>query len=88
MIKSLRCLEKFSDLFCWFLNINKKCGTEEKDGEQQASGEVVKKRKYRKYDNSYLDFGFTSIDDNHNERLQCVLCLTVAYSQVTQKATS
>jgi len=64
------------------LNINKKCGTEEKDGEQQTSGEVVKKRKYRKYDGSYLDFGFTSIDDNHHERQQYVLCLKVAYSQV------
>ena len=82
MIKCLRCLEKFSDLFCWFLNINKKYGTEEKDGERQTSGEVVKKRKYRKYDNNYLDFGFTSIDDNQHERQQCVLCLNVAYSQV------
>ena len=88
MIKSLRCLEKFSDLFCWFLNINKKCGTEEKDGERQTSGEVVKKWKYRKYDGSYLYFGFTSIDDNEHERLQCVLCLTVAYSQVISNVTS
>jgi hypothetical protein len=65
------------------MNVNKKCGTEEKDGEQQTSGEMVKKQKYRKYDDSYLDFGFTSIDDNHHERLQCVLCLRVACSQVT-----
>jgi len=65
------------------LNINKKCGTEEKDGEQKTSGEVVKKRKYRKYDYNYLDFGIISIDDNHHERLQCVLCLKVACYQVT-----
>ena len=87
MIKCLRCLEKFNVLFCCFLNINKKCGTEEKDGEQKTSGEVVKKRKYRKYGNSYLDFGFTSIDDNCNERLQFVLCLNVACYHVTQNAT-
>jgi len=48
------------------LNVNKKCGTEEKNGERQTSGEVVKKQKYRKYDDNYLDFGFTSIDDNHH----------------------
>lgn len=65
------------------LNINKKCGTEETDGERENSGEVVKKRIYRKYDDSYLDLGFTSIDDNHHEHLQCVLCLTVACYQVT-----
>jgi dimeric dUTPase (all-alpha-NTP-PPase superfamily) len=82
VIKCLRFLEKFSGLFCSFLNINKKCGTEEKDGERQSSGEVVKKRKYRKYDDSYLDFGFTSIDDNHHECLHFVLCLKVACSQV------
>jgi len=65
------------------LTISKKCGTELKDGELKTSGEVVKKRKYRKYDGSYLDFGFKSIDDNQHERLQLVLCLKVACSKVT-----
>jgi hypothetical protein len=32
-----------------FLNINKKCGSEEKDGKPKTSGEVVKKQKYQKY---------------------------------------
>jgi len=48
-----------------FLNTNKQCGSEEKHGEPKTIGEVVKKQKYRKYDDSYLNFGFTSIDVNH-----------------------
>ena len=51
------------------------CVAEEKDGESQTSGKDVKKWKCRKYDNSYLDFAFTSIDDSHTERLQCVSVL-------------
>lgn len=57
-----------------FLNTNKQCGSEEKHGEPKTIGEVVKKQKYRKYDDSYLNFGFTSIDVNHWECRQCVLC--------------
>jgi hypothetical protein len=57
------------------LNINKKCGIEEKDGKPKTSGEVVKKWKYQKYVDSPIDCGFTSIDANHQEGLLCVLCL-------------
>jgi hypothetical protein len=64
------------------MNFNKKCGTEEKDGERQTSGEVVKKKKYRKYDDIYLDFGFTSIDDNHQESSQCIICRKLACFQI------
>jgi hypothetical protein len=35
----------------------------------------VKKRKNRKYDDSYLDFGFTSTEVDGEERPQCVLCM-------------
>ncbi len=36
-----------------------------------------KKRKCRKYEDSYLDFGFTSIEVNDEERPQCVICSKV-----------
>ncbi|KAL4153497.1 hypothetical protein QTP88_001330 [Uroleucon formosanum] len=42
-----------------------------------SRGETVKKRKCRKYDDSYLDFGFTSTEINGEERPQCVLCMKV-----------
>jgi len=58
-----------------FFNINKECGSEEKDGKQTTNGEVVKKQKYQKYVVSSLDCNFTSIDANHQEGLQRVLCL-------------
>jgi len=69
---------KIQWLIYLFLNINNKCGTKEKDGQRQTSGELVKKRKYRICDDIYLDFGSTSIDDNHQERPQCLSCLEVA----------
>jgi hypothetical protein len=47
------------------LNINKLCGSEEKQGEPKTSGQDVKKQKYRKYDESHLNFGFTLKDVNH-----------------------
>ncbi|XP_060846219.1 zinc finger BED domain-containing protein 5-like [Rhopalosiphum padi] len=42
-----------------------------------SRGETVKKRKCRKYDDSYLDFGFTSTEINGEERPLCVLCMKV-----------
>jgi len=32
-------------------------------------------RKFRKYDNNYLDFGFTYIKIDNEERPKCVICL-------------
>ena len=46
------------------LKITRQRGSEEKHGEPKTSGEV-KKQKYRKYDDRYLNFGFTSIDVNY-----------------------
>ncbi|XP_063813110.1 SCAN domain-containing protein 3-like [Pseudophryne corroboree] len=60
-----------------FLNTGKKSGSKEKDEEPQTSGTVGKKRKHRRYDDTYLDIGFTSVDVNHEERPQCVLCLKI-----------
>lgn len=60
-----------------FLNINKKCECEETDGKPKTSDKVVTSRKYLKCYDSYLDFGFTSIDVWHQERPQCVLCVKV-----------
>ena len=51
--------------------------SENKEGTPSNSGKSVKKRKYRKYDDSYLDFGFTSTEVNGEERPQCVLCMKV-----------
>ncbi|XP_076344096.1 SCAN domain-containing protein 3-like [Tachypleus tridentatus] len=45
------------------------------DGKPQTNSKVVKNWKYRKYDDSYLDLGFTSVDVSHEECPQCVLYL-------------
>lgn len=47
------------------------------DGIPKTSDKVVNSQKYLKYDDSYLEFGFTSIDVSHQEHLQCVLCVKV-----------
>lgn len=57
-----------------FLNINKGCGSEEKDGKPTTNGKVVEKQKYQKYVDNSLDCDFTSIYANHQEGLQHVLC--------------
>ena len=51
--------------------------SEKKEGTPSNSDKSVKKRKYRKYYDKYLDFGFTSTEVNGEERLQCVLCMKV-----------
>ncbi|VVC25872.1 Hypothetical protein CINCED_3A012173 [Cinara cedri] len=42
-----------------------------------SRGGTVKKRKWRKYDDRYLDFGFTSTEINGEERPLCVVCMKV-----------
>jgi tRNA U34 5-methylaminomethyl-2-thiouridine-forming methyltransferase MnmC len=59
----------------FLLNSNKRCKSENKQATLSTSGKSVKKCKNRKYDDSYLDFGFTSIEVNGEERAQCVLCM-------------
>mgnify|MGYP002775206681 CR=1 FL=1 len=51
------------------------------DKASTSGGKEAKKRKYRKYDDSYLDFGFTSIEVNNEEKPQCVLCLKILSSE-------
>ncbi|KAL4709399.1 hypothetical protein ACJJTC_001195 [Scirpophaga incertulas] len=51
------------------------------DKASTSGGGEAKKRKYRKYDDSYLDFGFTSIEVNNEEKPQCVLCLKILSSE-------
>jgi hypothetical protein len=46
-----------------------------------TSGNSVKKRKNRKYDDSYLDFGSTSTKVDGEERPHCVLCMKVVASE-------
>jgi hypothetical protein len=45
-------------------------------GTSSTGGKSVKKRKYRKYDDSCFDFGFAG-----EERPQCVLCMKVLASE-------
>ncbi|XP_025421558.1 protein FAM200B-like [Sipha flava] len=46
-----------------------------------SRGETVKKRKCHQYDDSYLDFGFTSTEINGEERPLCVVCMKVLASE-------
>jgi hypothetical protein len=63
----------------WFLlNSNKHCEGENKEIISPTSGKSVKKRKIRKCDDSYLDFGFMSTEVDGEERQQCVLCMNVS----------
>lgn len=41
------------------------------------AAEGSRKPKYRKYDDKYLDFGFSCIEINNEERPQCVVCMKV-----------
>jgi hypothetical protein len=65
----------------FLLNSNKRCESENKEGTSSTSGKSLKKRKNRKLDDSYLDFGFTSTEVNSEERPQCVLCMNVLASE-------
>jgi hypothetical protein len=65
-----------------FLNSNKP-NRADKESMSSTSGATVKKRKYRKYDDSYLEFGFTSTEINGEERPQCVLCMKVLAAECT-----
>jgi hypothetical protein len=65
----------------FLLNSNKRCESENKEGTSSASGKSVKKRKSRKYDDSYLDFSFTSTEVDGEERPQCVPCMKVLASE-------
>jgi hypothetical protein len=64
----------------FLLNSNKCCESENKEGASSTSGKSVKKRKNRKYDDSYSDFGFTSTEFDGEERPQCVLSMKVLAS--------
>jgi hypothetical protein len=65
----------------FLLNYNKRCESENKEGTSSTSGKNVKERKNRKYDDRYLDFGFTSTEVDGEERPQCVLCMKVLASE-------
>jgi hypothetical protein len=65
----------------FLLNSNKCCESENKEGTSSTSGKSVKKRKNRKYDDSYLDFGCTSTEVYGEKRPQCVLCMKVLASE-------
>jgi hypothetical protein len=52
-----------------------------KRAHRQPVAKSVKKRKNRKYDDSYSDFGFTSTEVVGEERPQCVLSKKVLVSE-------
>jgi hypothetical protein len=56
----------------FLLNSNKCCESENKEGASSTSGKSVKKRKSRKYDDGYSDFGFTSTEVDGEENVFCV----------------
>ncbi|XP_050526945.1 zinc finger BED domain-containing protein 5-like [Daktulosphaira vitifoliae] len=60
----------------FLLNSHNRC-VEEESIPSTSNSPTVKKRKYRKYDDSYLEFGFTSTEVNGEERPLCVLCMKV-----------
>jgi hypothetical protein len=59
-----------------FLNTNKR-NSADKESMSSTSGATVKKRKYHKYDDSYLEFSLTSTGINGEERQQFVSCMKV-----------
>jgi hypothetical protein len=65
----------------FLLNSSKRFESENKEGTSPTSGKSVKKRKNRKCDDSYLDFGFTSTEVDGEERPQCVLVMKVLASE-------
>jgi hypothetical protein len=65
----------------FLLNSNKCCESENKEGTSSTSDKSVEERKNRKYDDSYLDFGFTSTEVNGEERPQHVLFMKVLVSE-------
>ncbi|KAL4132622.1 hypothetical protein QTP88_009744 [Uroleucon formosanum] len=55
-----------------FLNIKSTTKRLNEDNNKEEN-----KRKFRKYDDNYLDFGFTYIKMDNEERPKCVICLKV-----------
>jgi hypothetical protein len=66
----------------FLLSSNKHCEGENKEGTSSTSGKSVKKRKNRKYDDSYLGFGFMSTEGDGEERLKCILCMCMLPSKL------
>jgi hypothetical protein len=63
--------------------LNKQVDSSSQSDQASTSGGGAKRPKYRKYDDCYLDFGFTSVEVNNEERPQCVLCLkTLAHESM------
>jgi hypothetical protein len=67
----------------FLLNSNKRWESENEVGTSSNIGKSVKKSKNRKYDDSFLDFGFMSTGVDGEERPQCVLSMEVLASGYT-----
>lgn len=65
----------------FLLNSHKRTCEDEESLPSTSECKTVKKRKDRKFDNSYLDFGFTSTEINGEKRPLCVLCMKVLTSE-------
>jgi hypothetical protein len=46
----------------FLLNTNKRCESENKEGTSSTSGKSATKSENRKYDDIYMEFGFTSTE--------------------------
>lgn len=77
-------------LFFSIINMEKFLNIESKRKQNEDNCKEENKRKFRKYDNNYLDFGFTYITIDNEERPKCIICLKVlaADSMVQQIKTS
>jgi hypothetical protein len=65
----------------FLLHSNRRCESDNKGETSSTSGKSVKIRKNRKYDDSYLDFCFTSTEVDGKERPQYLLCMKVLESE-------
>lgn len=64
-------------LFYSIINMEKFLIIESKRKQNEDNCKEENKRKFRKYDNNYLDFGFTYITIDNEERPKCIICLKV-----------
>lgn len=64
--------------------LNKQVGSSSESYKESTSVREVKKREYRRCDDSHLEFRFISIKVNKEERRQYVLCLVSLSSERTE----
>ena len=61
----------------FLIKSNTRSESASKEDISSTSNTNMKKHKYRKYDDSYLNFRFTSTKVSGKDRPQCVLCMKI-----------